>query len=346
MSKRAKKLRKLFARLGADSSHDCGLEEKHGNEPRVVTRTGLPNIIRVGENHSHFEDFYHLLLTLHWERFFALVFLLYVTANTFFALLYLAGGNAIANAEPGSFADAFFFSIQTMASLGYGAMHPTSTYTDIIVSIETLVGLLGIATISGIVFARVSRPTARVVFSDVMVVSNYDGVPTLTFRIRNKRRNQILEGQIIITLLRREMSAEGQEMYRFHALNLVRSQTPIFALTWTVMHKIDSESPLYGMTAEDLDARDAELIITVTGIDETYSQTIHARHSYMPREIRWGYRFVDMFSRSSNGQRVINYNYFNNIVPEEKQYPTEVSGPTGLVSASLPERQEQLPKAQ
>ena len=141
-------------------------------------------------------------------------------------------------------------------------------------------------------------------------------------------------------------------MYRFHNLKLVRSQTPIFALTWTVMHQVDSDSPLLGMTPELMDKQDCELIVTMTGLDETYSQTIHARHSYMPREIHWGYRFVDMFSRNSEGRRVINYNYFHNIIPEGSRPFAEKQGRSQPVPLHSSDRRQQdspakkrLPKA-
>ena len=284
-------------------------------ENRIITRNGLPNIIRIGDDRSPWGDLYHLLLTIPWLGFFALTFFLYLVANAIFALLYLVDADGIANAMPGSFWDAFFFSVQTMASLGYGAMSPASLYVDMVVTLEALVGLLGLATITGLVFARVSRPTARVVFSDVATISNYNGIPTLMFRIRNLRRNQILEGQIMLSVMRKEISSEGHEMYRFHTLRLLRSQTPIFALTWTVMHPIDRSSPLYGMTPADLESMQGEAIATMTGLDETFSQTIHARHSYLPSEILWNHRFVDIFSTRPDGRRVVNYENFHDVMP-------------------------------
>ena len=297
-------------------------------ENRVINKSGLPNVIRIGDDRSPWSDLYHLLMTIPWLGFFVLTFVLYLTANGIFALLYLVDPDGIANASPGSFWDAFFFSVQTMASLGYGAMSPASFYTDIIVTVEALVGLLGLATITGLVFARVSRPTARVLFSNVATISNYNGVPTLMFRLRNLRQNQILEGQIMVSLLRREISSEGQEMYRFHNLRLLRSQTPIFALTWTVMHPIDRSSPLYGMTPTDLDSKQGEAIATMTGLDETFSQTIHARHSYLPSEIIWNHRFVDIFSTRPDGRRVVNYENFHDVVPVdlEDRIPKRVLG--------------------
>ncbi|MGK7912497.1 MAG: ion channel [Synechococcus sp.] len=284
-------------------------------ENRVIARNGLPNIIRIGDDHPPWRDLYHLLMSIPWSGFFAATFVLYIVGNGIFALLYLVDPDGIANATPHSFWDAFFFSVQTMASLGYGAMHPISFYTNMVATVEALAGLLGLATITGMVFARVSRPTARVLFSDVATISTYNGMPTLMFRIRNLRRNQILEGQVLLSLLLKEISAEGQEMVRFHNLRLLRSQTPIFGLTWTVMHPIDRSSPLYGLSRTDLERLGGEAIATMTGLDETFSQTIHARHSYLPSEIFWNHRFRDIFSTRHDGRRVINYKHFNTVYP-------------------------------
>ena len=290
-------------------------------ENRVIARNGLPNIVRIGDDHPPWRDLYHLLMTIPWSGFFAATFVLYMFGNVIFALLYLVDPDGIANARPHSFWDAFFFSVQTMASLGYGAMHPTSFYTNMVVTVEALAGLLGLATITGMVFARVSRPSARVLFTDVATISMYNGIPTLMFRIRNLRRNQILEGQVMLSLLMKEVSAEGQEMYRFHDLHLLRSQTPIFALTWTVMHPIDRSSPLYGLSRQDLERLGGEAIATMTGLDETFSQTIHARQSYLPSEIFWHHRFIDIFSTRHDGRRVVNYQNFNRIIPAETPKP-------------------------
>ena len=317
-------LMQLFVRLLTRLSYRLGLRGSRWKNPkgpcfenRVITRNGLPNIIRIGDDHPPWRDLYHLLMTMPWLGFFAVTFLLYVFGNGVFALFYLVDSGGIANAQPHSFWDAFFFSVQTMASLGYGAMHPTSFYTNMVVAVEALAGLLGLATITGMVFARVSRPTARVLFTDVATISMYNGIPTLMFRIRNLRRNQILEGQILLSLLLKEVSPEGQEMFRFHNLRLLRSQTPIFALTWTVMHPIDRTSPLYGLSRTDLDRMNGEAIATMTGLDETFSQTIHARHSYLPSEIFWNHRFVDIFSTRPDGRRIVNYQNFNDISPVE-----------------------------
>ncbi len=281
---------------------------------RLFDRRGLAQVLRVGEErHGHWRDLYHLLLTISWPGFLGLVALLYVGANALFALLYLAGGDGIANARPGSFGDAFFFSVQTMASIGYGAMYPQSLYAHVLVTVEAVTGLLVMAMATGIMFARFSRPTARVLFSRVAVVAPWNGVPTLMFRAANQRRNQILEAQLQLTLVRNEMTAEGHAMRRFHDLPLLRNRTPIFALTWTAMHPIDEQSPLYGVALDALAASESELLVTLTGLDETFSQTIHARHSFIADEIRWQMRFVDILAKTADGQRVVDYSRFHEV---------------------------------
>ncbi len=262
-----------------------------------------------------------MTVTIPWIGFLGLITLLYLAANAVFALLYLAGGNGIANADAGSFADAFFFSVQTMASIGYGAMYPDTVYTNIVVCIEALVGLLGMAMATGLMFARFSRPTARVLFSRIAVVALDQGMPTLMFRMANQRRNQILEAQVRLTLVRNEVDDHGRSMRRFYDLHLARSQSPIFALTWLAMHNIDNTSPLHGLTLDDLNAVEAELVVTLTGIDETFSQTIHARHSYIASEIFWHHRFADILHHTPEGYRAVDYSRFHDILPLAEYAP-------------------------
>jgi inward rectifier potassium channel len=273
------------------------------------------NIVTKGMSHSVWRDPYHLLLTLNWWRFFGLIALGYVATNALFALLYLAGGNAIENARPGSFADAFFFSVQTMASIGYGAMYPRTDYANILVTIEALIGLTGLAMGTGVTLARFSRPTARVTFSRVAVIAPHNEMPTLMFRAANERRNQILEAQMRVSLLRDEFTAEGEFMRRFYDLKLIRSQSSFFALTWTVMHPIDESSPLYGETPDSLAQTKAEVVVSLVGIDETVSQTVHARYFYLEQEILWHHRFADVLLEKPNGQRLIDYNRFHEVIP-------------------------------
>ena len=283
----------------------------------------LPNIVHLRSEEGRFEiqgldqwqhywrDPYHFLLMLPWRLFFLLLTLGYGLVNTFFALAYLAQPGGIENADLGSFADAFFFSVQTLGAIGYGAMYPTTLYTNAVVAIEAMVSILSIAMITGLAFARFSRSDARVTFSNVAVVEPYNGMPTLMFRTANRRRNQILEATLKVYLLQDEVSLEGQRMRHFYELPLVRNETPRFSLGWTVMHSIDEESPLWNTTAESLEQRRSTIVISLSGLDETVMQPLHARHVYAVRDILWNHRFVDMIYDTKNGDRYIDYRYFN-----------------------------------
>jgi inward rectifier potassium channel len=277
----------------------------------LISRMALNQVIRKGVNRFSWGDLYHLLLVLSWPQFLLAIFGLYIVSNILFAFLYLAGGDCIANARPGSFPDAFFFSVQTMATIGYGGMSPQTSYANAIVTIEALIGLLGVAMVTGLAFARFSLPSARLLFSKVAVIAPHNGIPTLMFRTANQRRNFVLEAEIRVTLVRNETTTEGQFMRRFYDLELVRSRTPIFALSWMVMHPITEKSLLYGVTPDSLVADEMEIIVTLTGIDETVSQTIHSRYSYTSQEILWNAHFVDIISKQTDGRRVIDYTRFH-----------------------------------
>ncbi|MCC5635348.1 ATP-sensitive inward rectifier potassium channel 10 [Nostoc sp. CHAB 5844] len=280
-------------------------------------RNGNFQIMGLGVWHSYWRDPYHLLLTIPWTGFVLLICTFYVAINTLFSLAYLLGGDCIANARPGSFFDVFFFSVQTLASIGYGAMYPKTTYANLIVTIEAIVGVMGIAVMTGLAFARFSRPTARVIFSRVAVIVPHNGMPTLMFRTANQRRNLILEAQMRVYLMRDEVTAEGEFMRRIYDLKLLRQQTPGFALSWTVMHMIDDSSPLYGITSESLNQTNSLLMISLTGIDETVAQVVHARHSYSANDILWNSRFVDILHHASDEHRYIDYNHFHDVLPLE-----------------------------
>ncbi|WP_026103954.1 ion channel [Anabaena sp. PCC 7108] len=288
--------------------------------PRVHIKihNGQFEIIGMGAWHSYWRDPYHLLLTIPWVGFLILICVFYVAINALFASAYWLGGDCIANAQPGSFADAFFFSVQTLASIGYGAMYPKTTYANIIVTIEAMIGVVGIAVMTGLAFARFSRPTARVIFSRVAVITPHQGVPTLAFRTANQRRNMILEAQMRMYLMRDEITVEGYSMRRIYDLKLLRHQTPNFSLSWLVMHIIDESSPLYGMTAELLTQTNSLLMVSVSGIDETVAQVVHARHSYSANQILWNRRFVDIMHHTPDGHRYVDYNHFHDVLPVDK----------------------------
>lgn len=270
---------------------------------------------RVGLARTGLDDLYHYLLDASWAKLFALIVALYLATNALFALAFLATGDGIENARPGSFGDAFFFSVQTMATIGYGKMTPRGAAADALVAAEALFGLLGFAFATGLIFAKFARPSARVIFSDGCVVSTRDGVPSLMFRVANQRRNQIVEAQMRLSLARSESTLEGENVRRFYDLRLTRRTNAIFALSWTVVHPIDEASPLHGATLESLAACDAQIVASLTGIDETFSQTVHARATWDAGEIVWGQRFVDIIDRLPDGRRRIDYARFHETMP-------------------------------
>ncbi|HVM79493.1 MAG TPA: ion channel [Stellaceae bacterium] len=289
-------------------------ERRHAQRvrpPRAQPPPPLPPVLRLGGTPPTARDLYHALLTMRWHWFFVALAAAYFMFNSAFALLYLAAPGDIANAQEGSFADAFFFSVQTMATIGFGVMAPKTLYANIIVTIEALMGLAGFALATGVIFQRFSRPTARVLFSRVAVVTRFEGVPTLMFRCANERRNIMLEAEVHVYLAREEASAEGMQFRRTHDLKLARSRNPLFSLSWTVMHPIDAKSPLHGADAAALAAQESAIVVTLTGTDESLSQTILARHVYDAADILWGRRFADVLSRTDGGLRVIDYRRFH-----------------------------------
>ena len=270
---------------------------------RLLNRDGSFNVARRGLSFRSSLSLYHSLLTMSWSRFLGLVVGSYVVANALFACAYvLCGPEALTVPEgmhvENRFLLAFFFSIHTLATIGYGNITPVSLAANVIVSVESLLGLLGFALVTGILFARFSRPTARIIFSERAVIAPYHGGTALMFRIANARSNQLIEVSARVLFARFE---PGRSTRRFHQLKLEREQVAFFPLSWTVVHPIDEESPLSGLTAADLRAGDAEFPILLTGIDETFSQTVHARSSYKWDEIVWHARFADIFNRPTAG---------------------------------------------
>lgn len=280
----------------------------------LIARKKGKKFVELGQVFFHRGDIYHFLLTITWLQFFGLITLTYLILNIIFAFAYLARDNIIENARPNSLTDAFFFSIQTMATIGYGAMYPKTLYAHILVGMEVLIGLLGIALATGLMFARFSRPTARVLFSNVAVISKYNNNPTLMFRLANLRNNWIMEAQVRVSLLLpEETTSEGYKMRRLYDLPLVRSQSPFLALTWVVMHSIDENSYLFSLDEESFLAGEYQLFITLTGLDATVSQTIYARHIYSASDIKWNYRFIDVVYTNLDGTRYLEYDKFHDI---------------------------------
>jgi inward rectifier potassium channel len=284
--------------------------------PSPVFRPGaLPHRQRLavvkGQDLSRFTDFYHTVLRAPWWLFFLGLAAVFVLVNAVFASAYVMDRGGIEHARPGSFWDAFIFSAQTIGSINYSVMVPKSNYVNLIVIIEAFAGILMIALFTGIIFARFSRPFARVVFSKVAVITPFDGVPTLMFRTANQRGNQVLDASITVTLARQHETREGAIFRRFEELKLVRARTALFALSWTIMHVIDETSPLFGISEDEMYDKQMEIIALLSGADATMAETIYARYSYRPDDIRRDHRFVDVLSLSPKGQRVVDLTRFH-----------------------------------
>ena len=253
---------------------------------RLLNRDGTFNVLSKDKSRA-IKDVYHRALSVSWSRFLLDTVLLYLAANLIFAFLYYLCGPEGLSGTTGDtpwhrFSDEFFFSVQTFSTIGYGKIVPASFAANVVVTLESLAGLLGFALATGILFSRFSRPTARVIFSDVAVINSHEGVPSFIFRIANERLNQVVDAEISVVLSIAEKTKEGESYRTFYDLNLERKKSPIFILTWTVVHPITPDSPLYGRSKEDLIDAQAEIVVSFLGLDETFAQTIHARFFLHP----------------------------------------------------------------
>jgi inward rectifier potassium channel len=276
--------------------------------------SAFPTIRARGQHVSIFEDLYHKVLGATWPRFFACIVAGWIGANFLFALLYAAVPGCVANAA--GFEDDFYFSVQTLATIGYGGMAPLTRYGHVVVVVEALVGTLGVALVAGVIFAKFARPTARVMFSQKVAVTVRDGVPHMVFRLANWRGNMVVEGQLRALVLLLETTKEGDIIRTPHELPLVRDRTALFALTWVPMHRIDRSSPFWGgeRALAALRERKAEIFLAFTGLDETIGQPIHARYRYALDDIVWNARHSDVLTIDADGTRTIDYTAFHGIV--------------------------------
>jgi inward rectifier potassium channel len=281
--------------------------------PRIVSTDARAQVVRLGESRMPGELYHWLITTTGW-RFGCAVAVTYFGLNVVFALAYLACGNAILNAHEGSFLDAFFFSVQTMATIGYGQMAPVGIAANLLVTLEAGIGLFGIAVASGLMVARFTRPTAGVRFSNKLVVTQFEGRPTLMLRLANQRSDRIHEARIHVTLLRDETTVEGHQLRRLYDLELDRSNSPMFALSWTVRHTIGPASPLYGKTPEELAAADTQIIVVFAGHHSGFYQDVHARTAYDSSDIVWNARFADLFRDLPDGRIAMDFAHFDEII--------------------------------
>jgi inward rectifier potassium channel len=274
------------------------------------------DVVVVGARPHPLRDAYHLVLRMRLGWLVALLAGAILTLNVVFALVYLEIGG-VSGAAHGSFRDAFFFSVQTMGTIGYGALYPTSTATNSVVTVESIVSIMTAALVTGVVFARFSQSTGQLVFSDKVVISPMNGVPTLAFRVGNDRASTVFEARVRAAIIRTEKTDEGVTFYRLTDLALARETSLALARSWTVMHPIDEKSPLYRATPDSCEAQELELVVTIVGTDDTSLQPVHGRTRYHFRDIVWGARLADVLSELPDGRLQLDIREFDAVVPTE-----------------------------
>jgi inward rectifier potassium channel len=291
---------------------DLGLGNK-AIKQRIINRDGSINIKRKGLPLFSTFDNYNTLITMGWTKFWVIVIGVYLLTNILFASIYVTiGSNNLLGADAQTpyhhFLSAFFFSAQTLSTVGYGHVSPQGIPTNFVAAFESMLGLLAFAIATGLLYGRISRPSAKVEYSDKVLIAPY--APTgrgLMLRLANKRRNVLIDLDLEVIFSYNE-EVNGKIIRRFHNLKLERSKVSILTLSWTVVHPIDEESPLYQMTAEDMQANQASLVVLMQAFDDTFSQTVHSRTSYLYNEIVWGAKFVPAFYDDPNGLVTLDVN--------------------------------------
>jgi inward rectifier potassium channel len=285
-------------------------ESERTPKSRVV-RLGDREVIAEGLHLNFWADISHRCMTASWPAFIGGAALVFIAFNAIFAFFYWIGDQPIANVAGGAYIDYLYFSIETLSTAGYGDMHPQTHYGHFIATVELFTGIFSMSLMTGLIFARFSRPNARLLFADNPVISSHEGKPTLMIRFANERHNIIGNATARLWLLKNVVSLEGQSFRRFYKLQLVRNEHPALALSWTLYHVLDEESPLYGLDAGDLDTSKVSLLVVVSGYDVVAAQTVHARKSYDHSDIRFGHRYADILGTSDDGRLRIDYGRFH-----------------------------------
>jgi inward rectifier potassium channel len=284
---------------------DPGLTTQYeGPLTRVINPDGSFNVLRKGTSWRDVDPYLHLV-SISWVRFFTTILVIYTLVNSLFALVYYEMGPGALSGPAGyaqgldRFLQCLFFSSQTLTTVGFGALAPASKLANILAALEALTGLLGFAVATGLLFGRVSRPSARIGFSEQALIAPYQDVTSLQFRVVNRRANSLIEPAVTLMLM--TVNRNDGARREFKILKLEREKIMLFPLTWTVVHPIDAESPLSGKTAAELEDLQAEFMILVKAWDETFSQTVHQRYSYRYSDLVWGAKFTPAFGVDHKG---------------------------------------------
>jgi inward rectifier potassium channel len=281
---------------------------------RQISPSGHRFIVR-GLPSRPWQDLYHHFMTISWPRLFASYAGFFILFNLLFAGLYGLQSGAIANLNPPGYWGLYFFSVETLATVGYGDMHPQTFYAHAVASVEIFTGVMSLALITGMMFARFSRPRARILFARYVVIRPIDGRETLMLRAANARESIIMEAAAQLRLIRDEHTTEGYAIRRIYDLPLRRSAQPAFLFGWNLLHVIDEASPLKGATVESLEATQAYLLLTIAGTDETTGQTLMARQEYSASALRWNHTFADVFTAGKDGVDCFDYTKFDVVEP-------------------------------
>ncbi len=279
-------------------------------------RLGSYEIQKKGISRFDLRDPYHLAIALTWPQFLTLLLSVYLLVNVIFAALFWLVPGCIANARPHQFGDAFFFSIETLATVGYGDMYPASLYGHSVAAAEIICGVAFTAILTGLTFVRFSRPQAKLIFAANPVVAVHRGKPTLMVRLGNARAAVLSNATASLNLLLAEIIADGKVIRRAQELHLERAHVPIFPLTWTLMHVLDERSPLHGCDAARAIADRAQVFVTIEARDPTLATTVHDIHIYLPEDIRFGVRYVDIISIADDGTPIADLTMIGALEPD------------------------------
>ena len=293
-----------------EEDRDLGFGAKVATESRLrfLNRDGTFNVRRTGIRQLSTLNLYHFLLTMSWAQFLGLVLLLYFLSNIVFGLLYSSLGAEYlvdTSSQPTAniFLRGFFFSVQTFATIGYGTIHPVGIVPNLLVTIESYYSMIATALITGLVFARFSRPTAKIIFSETAVIAPYRNGSGFMFRLVNSRKNQLIEVKAQV-LLTRFIEKDATTTRSFDLLKLEREKVSFLPLAWTIVHPIDEQSPMFGLTEEDFEKSDVEILVILSAMDETFAQTVHTRTSYKLKEIKFGCKFANLYNEIEAGEPI------------------------------------------
>ena len=291
-------------------------QSEQASKPRVV-RLGGREFITEGLYLSFWGDISHRCMTASWPSFIGGAGLVFVVFNAIFASFYWIGDQPISSVPGGAYIDYLYFSIETLSTAGYGDMHPQTHYGHFIAAIELFTGIFSMSLMTGLIFARFSRPNARLLFADNPVISEYEGQQTLMVRLANERHDIIANATARLWAFKDTISKEGQPFRRFYELALTRNESPALALSWTLFHSLDEQSPIYGLDADGLAAANVSLVVVVSGYDIVAAQTVHARKTYDHPEIRFGHRYAEILGTTEDGRLRVDYGRFHATVPDQ-----------------------------